>query len=258
VEYVAPGPFTILSHTELAHGLDGSNIYVINNSSEPIVVTEVSLSECVNVWNPCVPARINRRLEPGQQAMVLTVRYLSSGAFSDFRYGVAWQPVREAASSPAARAAPMPATAPTADLRQSCVAVSFGPWSGPTGPLAASSARRVFFLTADPVPAPGSAPAATVRARVAQLLDGPSFGDLAPAVAPTWVSTSGSGGLVITLADSTKGLSIELVPSDSGLVGIAIAHAPHMVRDTSGAYTTVAARAAVRARTAPCGARPRG
>jgi len=151
------------------------------------------------------------------------------------------------------------AVAPATPFREpSCLAVSFGPWSGPTGPLAVSSGVRLFELTPDLAPSQSRAPFVAPQLRLARLIGGPSFGDLAPDVPPTWAPTSQSGSLVIAVADTSSGVSIELVRSDSGLTGLATARTQHMVRDSSGTYTMVAARTAVRARPVPCQAARNG
>lgn len=151
-------------------------------------------------------------------------------------------------------------TAAAPPVVASCYSVGFGEWHGPVGLLRLSSAPRVFGLTAttaarrtlgqpttDQV---GEAP--TSRTFVAQLLDGPSFGELVPAVTPIWWPIRGTASFVIAIADSAHGLEIQLSASDSGLAGIAVAGSTTMVLDSTSTYTRIAARSAATARAVPC------
>lgn len=147
-----------------------------------------------------------------------------------------------------------------APLVPSCYSVAFGPWVGPVGLLELSSAPRVVGLTRTPAaPAPLGQPstgqvrgALTPRRWLAQLLDGPSFGSLAPAVPPVWWPIGSTASFVVSIADSTHGLEIQINESDSGLAGIAVAGTSAIVRDSSGTYTQIAARSPVTARPVPC------
>lgn len=254
--YVAPSNYNIEIRSVVANGFDGWNVVVANHSSEPIMVTGVHFSSCENIWNPCGTVQMRRRIEPGSESTVLVIRVRDPQFPASPQYFTSWEVFRSASHPTSMAAAPAPAAAPAtpaAPAREpSCLAVSFGAWSGPTGPLAVSTGDRVFALTPDLAPvrvSSGTIPAPLHRAR---LLDGPSFGDLAPAVPPVWAQTSGAGGLAIYIADTSKAVDIELVRSDSGLIGFAMGRTHHMTRDSSGAYTTVVARAAVRARPVPC------
>jgi len=157
------------------------------------------------------------------------------------------------ASRPAPTAAPPPIAA-------SCYTVAFDQWVGPVGLLDLSPAARVFRLTRAPAPpepfgeraTDRGSRALTSRRFLAELLDGPSFGDLVPAVTPVWWPIQSAASLVISIADSSRGLEIQLVPSDSGLAGIAVAGSAAMVRDSTGTYTRIAARSPARARPVPC------
>jgi len=140
-----------------------------------------------------------------------------------------------------------------APVSSSCYSVSFGRWTGPLGPLQVSSAPRVFELTGTPASPAGRAPASPSRSTfLARMLEGDSFGELASLASPIWWPIANAGSLVIAMSDTSRGFTIDLVRSDSGLVGLASATSTSMVRDSTGDYTLIAARATAAATTVPC------
>jgi len=61
-----------------------------------------------------------------------------------------------------------------------------------------------------------------------------------------------AGGFVIAVADTVKGVRIEVTRSEVGIGGVASAVTNHMVRDSAGVYTYTVAQAPVAATSVPC------
>ena len=94
--YVAPSNETISTTTEEGHGSTPShNIYVINASTEPIIVFGVALRDCENVKQQCEAQAANIRIGGGSRGVVLRVepRNLQSG-FS-YRFSYSWRPEKQ-------------------------------------------------------------------------------------------------------------------------------------------------------------------
>ena len=72
--YVAPTSETIEAHTEITLSGDGQEVYVLNHSSVPIIVTGLSLVNCENIKNRCEAERLHVRVPPGQRVSLVTVR----------------------------------------------------------------------------------------------------------------------------------------------------------------------------------------
>lgn len=91
--FVAPSNDTITTTTEEGMGsTPGHNIYVVNGSTETIVVFGVTLRQCENVRQTCEPKQTNIRIEGGQRRVVLRVepRNLQQGFSYVFNYS--WRP----------------------------------------------------------------------------------------------------------------------------------------------------------------------
>lgn len=143
--------------------------------------------------------------------------------------------------------APPPRTAP---VIADCYALTFGPWQGPHGPLSASAAPRVFQLAPTPAPASGG-----VRSYRARIVDGPPFEGLAPAVTPVWRPLGIAGSFVISFADSSASLTMELDGRDSLVAGTALAQAGHLRADSGGVYSSEIGRSSVVGRPVTCASR---
>jgi len=75
---------------DVDQSVDGQSIYVTNNSSVPITVTSVRLSECINVGSPCTLIRLHIRVAPGSRIRVFVVRPSDpEGAYS-YKYSWTW------------------------------------------------------------------------------------------------------------------------------------------------------------------------
>jgi hypothetical protein len=85
--YVAPTEQTVISETEPS--IDVQEIYIQNNSSAAVVVTNVNVIECKNI-TPCglVPLRIE--VDPGQRRKVLSLRPVDAGMVYSYRYRYGW------------------------------------------------------------------------------------------------------------------------------------------------------------------------
>src|SRR5262249_37229447 len=69
-------------------------IYVINSSSEPIIVTSVRLMDCQNVQGSCSPVRFKTRVGSGSRAPVHRVRARYPDQAFSFRYTFTWEAER--------------------------------------------------------------------------------------------------------------------------------------------------------------------
>ena len=96
--YVAPSNDTITSTTE--EGMGGSpvhNIYVVNGSTEPIIVFGVTLRECENIKQPCEPKKTDIRIEGGRRSVVLRVEPKNLQQAFSYRFSYSWRPEKAAA-----------------------------------------------------------------------------------------------------------------------------------------------------------------
>lgn len=64
----------------------GQEIHVRNKSNVPIIVTEVTLSGCMNLVEPCGSHFPRVRIEVGDARRVMRIRYGGSGVASRFQY----------------------------------------------------------------------------------------------------------------------------------------------------------------------------
>ncbi len=93
--YVAPTSETIEAHTEITLSGDGQEVYVLNHSSVPIIVTGLSLVNCENIKNRCEAERLHVRVPPGQRVSLVTVRLNNTSRPSSFDYRYTWEPAKE-------------------------------------------------------------------------------------------------------------------------------------------------------------------
>jgi hypothetical protein len=88
---IEPSQYSISSGSEMSYGGDGYNIWVMNSSTKPIMVTGVLLHDCENIRSECGTAtRLQVRVEPGRRQTVYTVRTSDRGRPSTFRFSYTW------------------------------------------------------------------------------------------------------------------------------------------------------------------------
>jgi hypothetical protein len=71
--HVAPSNDSIVTRTEMGYDGKGEDIYVVNRSSDPIIVTGVHLAVCENTAQPCGDIRLHVPVPAGKQVKVVTV-----------------------------------------------------------------------------------------------------------------------------------------------------------------------------------------
>jgi hypothetical protein len=64
----------------------GAEIFVRNRASFPIIVTSVTLLNCVGIADPCNTYNPRTRINPGDARRVLRVRYVTGGVASSYSY----------------------------------------------------------------------------------------------------------------------------------------------------------------------------
>lgn len=85
--YIKPSQSTVL--TGMRSSANSQVIYVQNNSSAVVVVTSVTITDCVNV-TPCGFLPLHDRVEPNQQRQVEIIRPASRDERSSFNYKWTW------------------------------------------------------------------------------------------------------------------------------------------------------------------------
>jgi len=75
---------------EVDPSIDGQSIYLVNNSSVPVVVTSIRLTECVNIGSPCTLIPLKIRVMPGSRTRVFTVRPSDRERGYSYRYAWTW------------------------------------------------------------------------------------------------------------------------------------------------------------------------
>jgi hypothetical protein len=90
--YVAPSNDSITSTTEEGHGTTPSQtIYVVNESTVPIIVFGVALRDCENVKQQCEPRPANVKIGAGQRRVVLRVEPKSLDRGFNYRFSYSWR-----------------------------------------------------------------------------------------------------------------------------------------------------------------------
>ncbi len=87
---VAPSPQTIVP--VLDKGTLQQDIYIVNNSSQDIRITGITLSRCFNVRMACDHYSLNILVPSGQRRMILTVARNQPDAGFDYLYHYTWIP----------------------------------------------------------------------------------------------------------------------------------------------------------------------
>lgn len=94
--YVAPTNNSISTTTEQGLGSTPSqNIYVVNASTEPIIVFGVALRECENIKQRCEPKQTNVRIGGGERRIVLHVEPANLQNAYSYRFGYSWRPEKQ-------------------------------------------------------------------------------------------------------------------------------------------------------------------
>lgn len=91
--YVAPTNDTISTTTEQGLGNTPShNIWVVNTSTEPIIVFGVALRECENIKQHCDPQQVNIKINGGDRRIVLRVEPRNQQSAFSYRFSYSWRP----------------------------------------------------------------------------------------------------------------------------------------------------------------------
>lgn len=85
---IPPSEHTVDSDVE--DGLDGQAIYITNNSSVPIIVTSIHLSQCANIASPCTRIPLQVRIAAGTRGRIFTVRPVDWERSYSYRYAWTW------------------------------------------------------------------------------------------------------------------------------------------------------------------------
>lgn len=93
--YIAPTSQTIEARTEMTFSGDGHALYVLNNSSVPILVTGLSLYDCENIKNRCEAQRLRVQVPPHQRVILATVRPDNTSRPSSFHWRYTWEPAHD-------------------------------------------------------------------------------------------------------------------------------------------------------------------
>jgi hypothetical protein len=75
---------------EVEPSFDGQSVYVVNNSSFPIVVTSIRLVECVNIASPCTLIPLKVRVKPSNRTRVFDIRPADRERGYSYRYTWTW------------------------------------------------------------------------------------------------------------------------------------------------------------------------
>jgi hypothetical protein len=89
--FVAPSNETVYSDTDVREGDPPTHlIYVINRSTVPVTVFNVSLSSCENIRMSCGSRKVNIKIRGGQRAQVLRVEPRSPNQGFHYRFHFSW------------------------------------------------------------------------------------------------------------------------------------------------------------------------
>lgn len=89
-EYIAPSYRTIVAEPEESPDGVHQAVYMVNHSTELVVITSFQLIDCVNVANPCQARHMRILLSPGQRALVATVGPVDRSREYSYRYTWTW------------------------------------------------------------------------------------------------------------------------------------------------------------------------
>lgn len=88
--YIAPSYRTIVAEPEESPDGVHQAIYMVNHSTELVVITSFQLIDCVNVANPCQAKHMRILLSPGQRALVAAVGPVDRSREYSYRYTWTW------------------------------------------------------------------------------------------------------------------------------------------------------------------------
>lgn len=71
---------------------EGAELFIRNRSTVPIIVTSVTLSNCIAISDPCNTYNPRTRINPGDARRVLRVRYQTGTMASSFRWAYRVEP----------------------------------------------------------------------------------------------------------------------------------------------------------------------
>jgi hypothetical protein len=71
---------------------EGSEVFVRNRASVPIIVTSVTLTNCIAIADPCSTYNPRTRINPGDARRVLRVRYQTGTMTSSFHWSYRVEP----------------------------------------------------------------------------------------------------------------------------------------------------------------------
>ena len=89
--YVAPSYATIVGETEDSPDKVHQNIFITNRSSEPVVITTITLTDCDNVAPECGVKPVRRLVSPQQRVLLMTLGPKDPSRWYSFQYSWTWE-----------------------------------------------------------------------------------------------------------------------------------------------------------------------
>lgn len=86
---------SLVTATEIDEMGEGQIITLENRSDETVVVTSVTLSDCVNIRTPCERHPLDVLIAPQEKKKLLTVRWVGGGLPTSFQRSFEWHVRRE-------------------------------------------------------------------------------------------------------------------------------------------------------------------
>jgi hypothetical protein len=72
-------------------GTDARAVYVRNDGQRPIVITEVRITQCINLRQACATYETNAVVAPGETVRVMRLERASESRVSAFTYEYTWK-----------------------------------------------------------------------------------------------------------------------------------------------------------------------
>ena len=85
---VLPSEQTIIADVDPS--FDSQSIYILNNSSVPVTITSIRLTECANVASACTLIPLRVRIEPSNRSRVFVVRPVDPDRAYSYKYAWTW------------------------------------------------------------------------------------------------------------------------------------------------------------------------
>jgi len=131
-----------------------------------------------------------------------------------------------------------------------CYQFEFASWRSGRPGFRLDTLPRVFRLTTKQL---GPAPYSGLPRFRAYLVSGPTFGDYAPPVQPTWNRiTSDSGGFSLDINDPFFGVSLSASGAGPTFKGSALIRSDELFQDSTGAFSVIVAETSVAASRVKC------